>query len=183
VTDAVKYSENCVKKGLQLRAGYQSTVLTPKMKAVLDAYFAKYFPSATVAKRVEERKYDEKYDGKRGLSDVEALKIEEASRQVADRLGAVYTEQEDAVAVINAPAVVSENESGIPKEEIQAVLHGGYAALSALARQRGVLVETLVEKINAYSTELYGDILLEATEDGYAIIEDYIEELPKWEEE
>ena len=182
VTDAVKYSENCVKKGLKLRAGYQSTVLTPKMKAVLDAYFAKYFPSVTVEKRVEERKYDEKYDGKRGFSDIEALKIEEASRQVADRLGAVYAEETEEE-VKKETVTMPKSADTCPKEEIMAMLHGGYTALSALARQRGVLVETLVEKINAYATELYGDILLEATEDGYAIIEDYIEELPKWEDE
>ena len=131
---------------------------------------------------MEERKYDEKYDGKRGFSDIEALKIEEASRQVADRLGAVYAEEAEEE-VKKETAAAQKSADTCPKEEILAMLHGGYAALSALARQRGVLVETLVEKINAYATELYGDILLEATEDGYAIIEDYIEELPKWEEE
>ncbi|MBE6672618.1 MAG: hypothetical protein E7599_03745 [Ruminococcaceae bacterium] len=182
VTDAVRYSENCVKKGLKLRAGYQSTVLTPKMKGVLDAYFARYFPSAMVEKRVEERKYDEKYDGKRGFSDAEALKIEEASRAVASRLGAVYEEEEIPVSVPKQAKVADKNQS-VPEKELKALLSGGYAALCALAAEQGVLAETLVERINAYAVDLYGDILLEQTENGYAIIEDYIEELPDWQED
>ncbi|MBE6638337.1 MAG: hypothetical protein E7616_02635 [Ruminococcaceae bacterium] len=185
VTDAVRYSENCLRRGLKLRAGFQTARLTPAMKAVLDEYFAWHFPSASVEKRVEERNYDEKYDGKRGFSDDEALAIEHASRKVAQRLGAVYEEEAEGAQVPQqtaAEAVKSESalpSDTLPREELKAVLTGGYQALCDLAARRGVLPETLVEKINAYTTDLYGDILLEPSANGYSVIEDYIEELPK----
>ena len=175
VTDATRYSENCLRQALKMRAGYQTTRMTDEMKAVIDNYFAKYLPSAKVTKRVEERMYDEKYDGKKGFSDTEALAIEEASRAVANRLGAVYAEEAEKEIPDQKAKPASTN---VPAEELRAVLGGGYAALLALAAKRGVLPETLVERINAYTTDLYGDILLTASEDGYTVIEDYIEELP-----
>ncbi len=181
VTDAARYSENCLRQALKLRAGYQTTRLTPDMKAVIDGYFACHMPSAAVAKRVQERMYDEKYDGKRGFSDKEALAIEEASRAVAARLGSVYDEEIEKEQV---PVIRQQTKAdSVPREELRAVLTGGYAALCDLAVKKSVLPETLVEKINAYTTELYGDILLEATGDGYTVIEDYIEELPDIQEE
>ena len=77
----------------------------------------------------------------------------------------------------------ADKNQSVPEKELKALLSGGYAALCALAAEQGVLAETLVERINAYAVDLYGDILLEQTENGYAIIEDYIEELPDWQED
>ncbi len=184
VTDAVRYSENCLRRGLKLRAGFQTTRLTDDMKAVLDGYFAIHFPSASVEKRVQERSYDEKYDAKRGFSNEEAEAIEASSRSIALRLGAVYeeeTEKEIQTKTAQTPAV--QKEPAIPRKELSALLTGGYSALCKLATELGVLPETLVEKVNAYTTELYGDIFLTPTADGYAVIEDYIDELSSYKEE
>ncbi len=184
VTDAVRYSENCLRRGLKLRAGFQTTRLTDEMKTVLDGYFAVHFPSASVEKRVQERSYDEKYDAKRGFSEDEAKAIEEASRSIALRLGAVYEEEaEKEQKAEMTPKPSAQSDSAVPQKELSVLLSGGYSALCALANEMGVLPETLVERINAYTTELYGDILLEPASDGYAVIEDYIDELSSFKED
>lgn len=182
VTDAVRYSENCLRRGLKLRAGFQTPHLTEAMKSVIDGYFVRHFPTLTLEKRVQERTMDEKYEGKRGFSDSEALAIEASSRSVAKRLGAVYDEEETAITPTVPDTGAETSKNDIPREELKALLAGGYKALCDLAASRGQLIETLVEKVNSYTTELYGDIFLELDGDGYRVIEDYIEEIGDLEE-
>ena len=43
--------------------------------------------------------------------------------------------------------------------------------------------DTLAEEINMAFSDFFGDIILEPTENGYAVIEDYRDEVEKWIEE
>ena len=57
------------------------------------------------------------------------------------------------------------------------------ATCARAARDAGLSVDGMVEKLNELATEQFGDIVIEATDNGYAVIGDYVEEVAKWTEQ
>ncbi|MBO7341925.1 MAG: hypothetical protein J6U87_04500, partial [Clostridia bacterium] len=51
----------------------------------------------------------------------------------------------------------------------------GARAQREFALSHGMMVDAIVDKINTVAGDMLGDILLEENDDGYAVIEDYLE--------
>ena len=58
---------------------------------------------------------------------------------------------------------------------LRAVRKGDSAAQRAEAKAQGMLSEVLADRINELAADAFGDVLLEETDGGYAVIEDYAE--------
>jgi len=58
---------------------------------------------------------------------------------------------------------------------LRAVRKGDSAAQRAEAKAQGILSEVLADRINELAADAFGDVLLEETDGGYAVIEDYAE--------
>ena len=59
---------------------------------------------------------------------------------------------------------------------------GDGTALFAALADAGVTLDRMVESVNELASERFGDILIEPSEDGYAVIGDYTEEVLRWTE-
>ncbi len=66
---------------------------------------------------------------------------------------------------------------GLSAEEIAYIAH---LCLGKEYTPTAVPADTLVEKINEAFADGFGDVIIEPSEDGYAIIEDYREDITKW---
>ena len=62
---------------------------------------------------------------------------------------------------------------------LRALLSEDSVAAASAARERGTPLEVLADDVNALAFEELGDILLEEGDGGFAVIEDYREELEK----
>ena len=51
----------------------------------------------------------------------------------------------------------------------------GARAQREFANAQGMMVDAIVDRINTVAGDMLGDILLEECDDGYAVIEDYLE--------
>lgn len=76
---------------------------------------------------------------------------------------------------------ISENESefgfeSYEKDFLCAILEGDTARQIKIAAEHGKLVDAVADGINEKAVDLFGDILVEDAGDGYAVIEDYIED-------
>lgn len=62
-------------------------------------------------------------------------------------------------------------------EIISAVLNGEKERLGVIAKENNIMLSIAIEKINEKFIELIGDNAIETIGDGYAVIEDYIEDV------
>ena len=92
----------------------------------------------------------------------------------------------DGLTIPDPPAEKAEVREKIPQGErtveicgLRLLLRGKSREFTQLARENGMLPDTLAERINGIALDTYGDIALEGdgTIGGFAIIEDYREEL------
>ncbi|MBE6675546.1 MAG: hypothetical protein E7594_01760 [Ruminococcaceae bacterium] len=60
---------------------------------------------------------------------------------------------------------------------IAAAAEGNAAAQNAAAREMGKMIDAVADEINEIAAEIFGDVILEDGEGGYAIIEDYREQI------
>ena len=61
--------------------------------------------------------------------------------------------------------------------ELRALKSGNSAPLRSLCMRLGKPVEAVVDEINEIAVDIIGDILVEETENGYGIIEDYADHI------
>jgi len=197
ITAAVKYAENRLRALLSIRSRLAVSGLDEQAKAEIDAYFDRL--SVAMKKEREFRarpEYEARYDAvDRTLSFSGADEIERASWENAERLAPLEETPEPdepspdpGVSVPPSPA--SENDGG---EEIgfsdaeraffTALLAGDEKGCFDAARTAKCTVDGMVEALNERAVERLGDIVIESTENGYAVIEDYSEEVAKWTEQ
>jgi 16S rRNA (uracil1498-N3)-methyltransferase len=140
-----------------------------------------------------------------GFSPEEVKRIEEASLQVAKRLGEVFEKQEeehpfpftkseeqhapvsDVLTEKSAATDQTNNQIAPPagedrllKEGALILLEEGNDGFLLYARAQGLLAPTLLEKINEWALDAIGDVAVEQTDEGYSVIEDYKEEITAW---
>ena len=192
VTAAVKYAENRLRALLSVRSRLAVTEIDGWAKEEIDRYFDRL---AVLMKREREYRerpaYEARYDAEnRIVSFTGADEIERDSWENARRL-APEEEAPEPVPVAPAPEEPTEGkadgEEFFVSEQERAFLAGllaGNAVIAArAAREAGTSVDGMVEKLNELATEQFGDIVIEATADGYAVIGDYVEEVAKWTEQ
>ena len=137
--------------------------------------------------------YEERYDAAdRTISFAGADEIERASWDNARLLVPEdeAPEPEPTLAPAPTPAIpepAGENgeDIGLSPEQkafLAALVAGDGTALSAALAGAGVTLDRMVESVNELASERFGDILIEPSEDGYAVIGDYTEEVLRWTE-
>ena len=190
VTAAVKYAENRLRALLVIRSRLAVSGLDDWAKEEIDAYFDRLAASMKKEKEYRERPaYEARYDAEdKTLSFSGADEIERESWENAQRLA---PEEEPEPEPVPEPSVspVPDGKSRdgvalspLQKDFLAALLSGDASACVRSARASGATVDGMVEAINVLAAEQFGDIVIESTEHGYAVIEDYIEEVAQWTE-
>lgn len=190
ITDIIKYTENKLRGLFGMKSKLSVYALPDQVKAILDEYFAQVFPSKRKPIMEERPAYEALYDlPTTELSLSHAEEIEQSSWDVTRQLVEAFEEpQSEPTAVAEEPPqeaeIVAQDDTDL------AVALKPYAALlcaidrqdmtqvKEIARQLGKLPDALVEEINTRAADVFGDILIEENEHGgYAMIEDYREEI------
>ena len=201
VSLAVKYTENVLRAVLGIRARLSATGLDADVRRVIDRYFDAVRSSLPSRNPTPETPaYEKLYDApERGIDRDSARRIEASSWQLTRRL---VTEEELSDAppapadappfaeippIAKAPAVMDAAPAEAPSgedsaalfEAVSAFLLGGTAP-EGVARRRAIPLPLLAEEVNEAFLAAYGDILLEPSENGYTLIEDYREDTEEW---
>lgn len=192
MTAAVKYAENKVRAHLSIKSRLAVSALPQKYKQLIDGYFEKALPKKKKAELAPtiRPEYEELYDApSRGFSDEEAQKIENDSWQNTLRL--VSDEEKDelmraepvfskTVEEVRAPAVEEDALDGVAVGFLDLLFHSGEKRAKAYCAEKGVLAESLCEKINEYFMDLLGDIIIEIGVGQFALLEDYETEVEEF---
>lgn len=196
VTDIVKYSENHLRSMLGIRARLGTYALPAKTKQTLDAYLHTKFPkprTVSQAQREEEAPYQRLYElPKVKLSLSNAKRIEQQSWSTTEKLIEAFDEEPNTVTEETLPFVppaasepINDLENRIKDEELSqspfspyleflsSALNGDREAQRQASLKIGKMPDAIADAVNAIAFEKFGDVLLEETEWGYDIIEEY----------
>ena len=191
VTDVIKHAENRIRAHIGVRSRLSVCSLTAEERRVVDDYLDAHLPkrAATPAPQREEAAYERLYELPRApLSLENAMAIERASWDTTERLVEAFEETQETVElppVTHAEPVGTENLCGEAGENaledalraylpfLRAVYEENAEQQRAIAREKRMMTDALADEVNALCAELFGDILLEESGDGYAVIEDY----------
>jgi len=187
VGDAVRYAENKIRAYLGVKSRLSCYSLDISLRGVLDEYFA-----ATLhrEKRIASREksteaYEALYEvASKPLSIREAARIEEESWETTNKLVESFAQEEIEIAEEVPLPVAEESADGTLGDALKeylpylhALLQDDKAAQQAFCRACGKMEDTVVDAINFICADVLGDILIEESGDGFAIIEDYLEEV------
>jgi hypothetical protein len=203
VTSAVRYTENKIRALLGIRSRLAIKDLPNDYRRIIDYYFD------AVTKREEKKKKQENtpsymhlYDAPdTGMSREGADEIERVSWTNPARL--VEGTEEEATDTftsleVNTPASPTKSEQNSPTDipapppavsdncdtyglSLDAVLYIAHLCLGREYTPNAAMPEdTLVETINEAFSDGFGDVIIEPTDDGYAIIDDYKEDITEW---
>ena len=193
ITDVVKYTENQLRSVLGVRSRLSVYALPTSVRELLDAYLRETLPKRSAAKARPEvqEEYEKLYDlPKTELSLSHAASIERLSWETTERLVEAFEEADEpaqSVGEFTAPitepaAECLEEADGAARDSwanyrdyLHAIYHSDTARQKAAARERGLPEEVLVDEINTLAADLLDDILLEETDCGFSVIEDYRE--------
>lgn len=197
VTASVKYAENKLRSFLSIKSRLSVPRLEAPLSEAIDRYFSELFARAEAARREAERPaYEALYEAEsRELSLEGAEEIESLSWENARLLASEQDLSENMLSIPTAPdepARELANEDGA-EDALASLTHADAVYLHAVLigddeERKWVLSsvaaseDSLAEKINLAFTDALGDIVLEPSEDGYIVIEDYMDEVIKWTE-
>ncbi len=195
MSDVLKYTENGLRAARGVKSRLSVYAVEVPLRERLDAYLATALPPKVRAhaKKEEIPAYERRYDlPARKVSLARAAEIEAASWQTTKRLVEAFETEttDDGVSFkaedpkTSAVAPVAEQ----PQDGLAAALGelcalvrffdvGDVAMVRAFAREKGRMTDALVDEINSVAADILGDIILEETGEGYAVIEDYREQL------
>ncbi|MBQ3483638.1 MAG: TerB N-terminal domain-containing protein [Clostridia bacterium] len=193
ITDVLKYAENALRAALGIKSRLTVYEVSISLRAVLDEWLKTAVPSRPARqkepKRVEIPDYERRYELPRtALSPERATRIEQTSWGTTERLVEAFlpeNEQESAETVQNTPVFDTVLSPTVPPAEglatalgelaefVRLVAAGDADAQRAFALARHTMPDALVDRVNTLAEEQIGDIVLEQTDTGLAIIEDY----------
>ncbi len=203
VTDVIKYTENRLRAHLGIRSRLSVTVLSPNVRAMVDAHLAPFLPryqQENTPQTQEREAYEKLYDlPATPLSLERAKQIEQASWGTTERLIEAFAEEGDTsadasltkeatlppmsectvekqIGSVISEAPVSDTEVDIWQPYaafLLAALLGDAAKQKSAAHLLGKMPDVLADEINTIAVERLGDILLEENDSGYGVIEDY----------
>lgn len=193
ITDVVKYTENLLRGALGVRSRLSVYALPVSVRELLEAWCAPRLVKAKPQKKpVEVCAYEKLYDLPRTeLSLSNAADIERLSWETTERLVEAFEDATEppktTVEAIEEPVAVSMPTDPVPHAEsdplgryrayLSACLAENASAKREALRAANVGEEVLVDEINTLAADLFGDILLEESDAGFAVIEDYREML------
>ena len=207
ITSAVRYTENKLRALYGAKSRLSVKNIPTEYKDLIDCYFDSIIRrSETAQKKKNVPEYEKLYDAPREkLSFAGADEIERVSWDTTMRLCDTdeYRDDETENYDISAPTVTNEvteenteqtthepvqepktaaqtqsaDTYGLSKEDIDFI---STLLQSSECGKRGIDDEATVERINEAFSDGFGDVIIEDTGDGFAIIEDYKEEIEEW---
>ena len=187
ITAAVRYTENKLRALFGAKSRLSIKYIPMEYKELIDCYFDELIrKTESRIKKKEAPEYERLYDApKEKLSFAGADEIERLSWETTVRLCDTdeYAETDSEIKTVT-PEVQDEpkftenrNDYGLGESEISYI-----AALceSSKPSVSGIDCEAMVERINEAFSDGFGDVIIEDTGDGFAIIEDYKEEITEW---
>lgn len=197
VSDIIKYTENRLRAHLGIKSRLGLYALPSDIRAHIDDYLGGMLPRKSAmtprkkAEAAEEARYAPLYEPlSQGLSPDRAAEIERTSWETTQRLVDAFAEIEadlpaQEFAPPPPPPVAAEPAAGLVAalealglaDFVRAVAAGNTSAAQTAARAAGMMPDAAAERVNEAAIEAYGDILLEDSGTGYAVIEDYRDEL------
>lgn len=192
ITAAVRYTENKLRALFGAKSRLAVKCIPNEYKELIDCYFEELIrKNETRLKKKDAPEYEKLYDAPRdklsfeGADEIERLSWETTMRlcdtdDLDDSENIVETvKAAECIEPISDPIVAKEkkNDYGLTESEIRYI-----AALceSSDNGTRGMDEEAMVERINEAFSDGFGDVIIEDTGDGFAIIEDYKEEITEW---
>jgi len=197
ITDIVKYTENRIRAALGIRARLSIYALPAKIREDINTYLSGKLPEAKTARREaqEDTSYERLYDvPQRAFSRELAAQIEQASWRTTERLVEAFEDAKEALPQNLETAEGERIERGRAMEDAVSASEDAFLAkmqkylpfLSAVYRRdvRGQRIcaeklhlscELAAEAINEIAADQMGDILLEEAENGFCVIEDYMD--------
>ena len=193
ITSAVRYTENKLRALYGAKSRLAIKYIPKEYKELIDCYFDELIrKSESRIKRREAPEYERLYDAPReklsiqGADEIERLSWDTTMRlcdteEYTDTNAAPETyelQKAQELEVIPEPEQANKTETyGLDKSEIAYI-----AALCESSENgtRGIDDEAMVERINEAFSDGFGDVIIEDTGDGFAIIEDYKEEISEW---
>ncbi len=193
ITSAVRYTENKLRALYGAKSRLAIKYIPEEYKELIDCYFDELIrKSESRIKRREAPEYERLYDAPREkLSFEGADEIERLSWDTTMRLCDTekYTDVEAAPETCEPqkapePELIPELEQ-TKKAETYGLTASEIAYIAALCESSengsgGIDEEAMVERINEAFSDGFGDVIIEDTGDGFAIIEDYKEEITEW---
>jgi len=194
VTAVLKYTENMLRSSLGIRSRLAHAELTDNIKTEIGCYFTERF-GERIVQRETVPEYEKLYEAKdEDFSLEKALDIERSSWSITEELIEEFEDtvsleticSEKASGILDATEEVQDKDREDPlqvfldeileyKEFFEAVVSRDMALQRAFCREKGMFPESAFDFINEKAVDILGDILLEETDGGYEIIEDYKE--------
>ncbi len=187
ITSVIKYCENKLRSHLAIRSRLGVKEMAKQMTDVLSEYFSENNITSTVYHDVGATpEYERLYD----VQDTEfsldkAMEIERSSWNMTERLVDALGENSDSIdteikelsakeeSKENSPVLLFEKAIVGYAEFFGYVVAQDFEKQTAYCRNYGYIAEAIVDTINEKAVEIFEDILIEETESGFAIIDDY----------
>ncbi len=182
VSAAVKYSENLYRAlhGNRNRLAVQG--LPDEYRAILDAYYRVFFKEKARTAAAEPAYMAQYAPVETGVTlsradEIESLSWENTQRLVSDEdILAKSQETSKPSTAVGAESICTPSDAAV--DYLRCVVYGDIAGLAAYASQ----ADRLAEHINQIFLEAseVGDIVLEPTDNGYSLVDDYQSEVEEW---
>ena len=184
MTAVVKYAENKLRSYLSIKSRLSVSCLPEYARLLVDAYFDRALPPKSKTTEEKRPEYEAMYEPLSfGVSTHEAKAIEERSWENTWRLIPEEEREE-----IFSPALPEEEASlssdscqaglaDAPKCFLSLLLEGKEKEARLFAKERALSYMTLGEEVNEFFSDFLGDIVLELSGDGYAVVSDYEDEI------
>lgn len=183
LSEAVKYSENCLRSHLGIKPRLTVNYLPAEYKSVIKAFFRENLGPITrhtvnirKAAPIDELRpeYESLYEPQsHGISFEEARRIEESSWEITKKL--ITEPFEEPEPIVEEVKTLSDKNREL--YGLMYILKKDVKAFEELARSSGILTDAFADEINSFALEIIGDIALIPGENGYEIIEDYIPDI------
>lgn len=205
VTAALKYTENKLRALLGVKSRLAIKDLPDDLKAVIDGYFEIEFERVKRTKAKENApEYEKLYvSEEKEISFADALEIERASWGVTAKLIDGSEEYEDAIpldeakradaiafteecvaqACDSAESSDEKDRYGLSQYEIDylsALLSEDDKKCAEILKKNGMLAASVVERINEAFADNFGDVIIEESDSGFKVMDDYFEEITEW---
>lgn len=197
VTDMVKYTENRIRAHMGVKSRLSVTTLTDAIKREMDEYLDSVVPRIKSQAQVQEEQYEKLYDLPAAPLDLShSAEIEQASWETTKKLVEAFEDAEELLPVAEELLPVAEPTATVgeglappvPQDDLSSALASYLPFMEAVAaedtsaqmqacRAMGKMVDAVADEINEIAAEVFGDVILEDCGNGYAIIEDYREQL------
>lgn len=207
VTELVKYSENCLRLLLGIRPKLSVGGIAVRHREMIKQYYDgiayKFTPRVRKKHSVSTENsnvpdYEKLYEpDSHGVSLDEAERIEKASWRITERLVSDIENINEADEPSNEPqteiseipdvSIAPENEiktGDVQKKPLilalKALLSGDRKGFADIAKRMTVLPDALADDINSFMFDYIGDTVIELSESGYVLVEDYIPDVKEY---